>query len=576
MVNKKLILLENEFQAKEYLQNLKKFKGFVPISFDFKTEQVLNKEKIKFKMEEEYEDSKIYQNVHEESINATLDICKSLKLNYRGVEIFPLFYYDIYTTIAAFKKNLRILKKIIKKECPERIVVFKSKDGKDIFSKIIKNIFDGQTDFEEYVYEKKKNVREKYIFKIASRMQKKLTKLRLFFSGNKNKIFVSGGKIYFKDLSKALMKNSNNKIFNFGGNFTRSFFVRGNYLPYYEFTGRDDLLQDKLKKDIIKLKEDWSKKSFSNLFGIEEELENAIKEKLFSIIGSSMPGISSKLEEFYLLLKNKKVNIILLSEESHPFSRGIVQLAKKFDVPTMTFQHGLFLSEVAAFSDADYVFSVGGKQKELYSRASPKETKIKVMGIPRYDSLKKMKKQRKEKIILYIMEISREEDMVPGTHLIKKQQKELLRFVFRVMKKFPEYRLIIKTRSNWEMDELPKIIAEEQNFQNFEIIEKTDNNQLLNDSDLAIVNFTSMGLEALMLGKPVISLSYKEMKKYNPYERMDIVPKVYSEEELYKFILLGLKSGDKERELKDVKINKNSSQEISKIINTILNKHKRR
>ncbi len=406
-------------------------------------------------------------------------------------------------------------------------------------------------------------------------MQNILTRIRLNLSRNKNKIFVSGGEPYFGNLTKELLKNKKNRVFNFSGKLSRSFFVGLNYLPFYEFKGIK-FSEEELKKDAIDLEKNIDK-NFSKIYGIETEIENSIKKKLISIVNTNSE-VFSKLEEFYSFIKDEKIDLIITSEESDPLSRGIIQIANKFNVPTMIFQHGLFMSEIATYSNADYVFSIEEKQKDLYLKSSSKKTKVNVMGIPRYDSFKKTEKQRKEKIILYIMEVSRKLDMVPETHLTKKQQKEILRIIFNVMKKFKDYKLIVKTRPGWEMAGLPESIAKEQNFKNAEFIEKTDNNQLLNDSDLIIVNFSSMGYEALLLKKPVISLSYKNVKKFNPYEKIEVVEKVYTEKELYDSIVKNLKKGGYREEglEKYFEVNKNSSQDISNFINKVLNMYKRR
>lgn len=578
MEPKRLVLIENESQAREYLKNIGDFKDYLPITFTYPAEKLLKKTGIKFKTEEDYEKAGIYKGIHAFSIRSTWEICKNFKLTYREIEIPSLFYYNIYAIIAAAKKNLRLLKEIIKTEKPDEITVFQSDKfyEDENFSRIIKSCFGGKTNFRHFFRDKKKDVREKFIFKIFSRFRKFRTLMRLNIAGRKRRIFMFGGQIYFGNLAEELSKDKRNYLVNFGDKLRKSFSIRSGSLPFYEFIGKKNQLQKNLSEELNSLQELWSKKDFSG-FGLETEIGNFVRENIFLMMSKELFPLMEKLEEAYHLFKNKKTDLLLLSEESSPFTRGIVQYARTFKIPTMQFQHGMFITEISSYSNADFVFCMDGDQKKSYKRASSKLTNLEVLGIPRYDSLIP-NPDKKEKIILYLMEIAASSDLVPDTHLTKKRQKELLRKIFSVMKNFPDYKLIIKTRPYWEMASLPEDIAKEEGFTNFEVIERTDNVALLNRSSLAIINFTTMGIEALMLGKPVISLSYHDLDKYNPYLKIPLIPKVYDEKNLKKKMGEFLKKNgkmDASEVLDHLGLVKDSSKRIAEFIKGVLDKESR-
>ena len=293
------------------------------------------------------------------------------------------------------------------------------------------------------------------------------------------------------------------------------------------------------------------------------------------MMGEKVPYIVELLEEFRNFAKSKKIDMVLLSNEDSPLLRGIVQLSKQFNIPTIHFQHGLYMSEIGTFVNADYFFSIGELSKKQFLRCASKDSKIEVIGCPRYDKFEKRNYGNK-KIILYAMEVASGNDLVPDAYLVKKRQKEILEQIFKVLKNFPEYKLIIKTKPKWEMAKLPELVAKESNFSNFEVIEKTGNLKLLNESEIVIINRTTMGIEAILLDKPVISFSYKDLDKFNPYTKIDAVKVVYSSTQLKELMekLISQKSKDlKKGNFKQwLFYNKGASERAVKLIHKILNK----
>jgi hypothetical protein len=523
---KKLIFLEDKFQAEEFLSNFDNLKDFTPVSLSFESEKILKKEKKKFLMDEDYEDFKIYENIHEESLKEADEICKKIELQYRGVNIFKLFYYDLYTEISRTKFKFRILKEIIKKENPSEIFVFFSEEmaSKNYALRIMKEIFDGKIITKKYFLIKDKSIRDKKIMKFVGKMQKIITKLRLNLSKNKKKIFISGGKTYFEDLVGILMKNKKNKVFNFGDILRKSFFVGKNYLPFYEFSGKkNSILQDELKENLNKIKNNLYKIKFK----ISKETEKIILGNTFNFISSELYRTSSLIEEFNSLVEKNKIDMVILPEEDLPLSRIIVQISKEKKIPTLIFQHGFFQNETSNFIESPFYFVFGNSSKELAEKYVSEKTQINIIGCPRYDSFYKYSSKEKKQIV-YAMEVANEEVIIPNVHLTRKRQKEILRNLFQILKKFPDYKLILKIRPNWNLKELITSVSKEEHFFNFEIIEKTNNIKLLNESKLIIINHTSMGLEALLLGKPVISFSYRDLNKMNPYTKINNFKVVYS------------------------------------------------
>lgn len=573
----KIIIIKDGEQAREYIKNIHKFKDYSPITLSFSAEDFLSKNRIEFRMEEDYERENTYRGIHSETKEIIKRIFGCFKFEYGGIELFSLFYSKLYFRIIDLKKYFRILNEIIKKENPKEIIAFWSK-FENITGDILKEIFNGKLEVHADSRRKKKDIRSKFIFRVAGKIQKIYALIDLNLMRKKdNKIFVSGGKIYFKSLVELLSKNNKNKIINFDDCLRKSFLIRKKYLPFYEFWGKKNPESEKrLTGEIKGLTGEIEKKDLEKEVGIENALSGLLKKALIDIVNQFL-GISRKINEMLYLFRNKKISLVLLSEDATEFTKAIARVGKKFNIPSILFLHGI---PCVTFwnLESDFFLVFGEKIKDWFaqnqSQNEEDSKKVLAMGCPRYDNFKK--KDIKEKIILYAMEIASGDHLVPETHLTKKRQKEVLRWIFDIMKNFPDYKLIIKTRRGWDMIGLPEKIAKEEKFTNFKVIERTDNEELLNRAKIVLINHSTMGLEALLLDKKVISISFKNLDKINPYKKMKIVEKAYTRAQLEKAINNAIKDEEKpdnEELNRYILTDKKATQRAVQFIENILNKN---
>ncbi|MDD5699629.1 MAG: hypothetical protein PHH00_00340 [Candidatus Nanoarchaeia archaeon] len=576
----KIIIIKDGEQAREYIKNIHKFEDYFPVTLSFSAEDFLSKNGIEFRMEEDYERENTYRGIHKETKEIIKKILSCFKLEYEGIELFSLFYLKLYFLIVDFKKYFCILNEIIKKENPKEILAFRSK-SENITGDILKQIFNGKLEVHEYSRRKKKDIRSKFIFRAAGKMQKiyAVINLNLMKEGD-SKIFASGGKIYFKSLAELLSRNNKNKIIDFDDCLRKSFFIRKRYLPFYEFSGKKNSENENiLTEEMKRLTEEIEKEDLAKESGIENALSGLLKKTLIGIVNQFL-SISRKINEMLYLFGNKKINLILLTEDDSEFAKAIARVGKKFNIPTVLFLHGIPCGSVTFGNlESDFFLVFGEKIKDWFvqnkSQNEEDSKKVLAIGCPRYDNFEK--KNTQDKIVLYAMEIASGDHLVPETHLTKKRQKEVLRWIFNIMKNLPDYKLIIKTRPGWDMVGLPDKIAKEEKFTNFEVIERTDNAELLNRAKVVLVNHSTMGLEALLLDKKVISVSFKNLDKFNPYKKMKIIEKAYTKAQLEKAINSAIK--DKEKPDKGelnryILTDKTATQRAVQFIENILSKNK--
>src|SRR3989344_2822020 len=388
---KSIILIENKYQASEYLKNIDKYGGVSPISFSFEAEQVLLSQSIPLKIEEQYEKDRLYYGIHPSSIKITNKIVKKLKIDYREINLFDLFYYDIYLLVTSSKKYMRLLKEVLKKEKPSKIITFQNKNikysDKEYFNLILPKIYKGNIEIKSYSVKKEKEIREKKYVKLGGYLQKLYAKIMLNLFSSKKKIFIFGGKTYFRSLSERILRDDNKKIFNFDGFLRKSYFVQKNYLPFYEFSGIP-INNKRLQEDINKIIKRIGSQNKPKEYGIEHELSEVLEKKIISLIKSKFKEISEKIEEMHYLMKKNKIDLILSSADTMPLTKSMVELARQFKIPSVVFQHGFFNHEIGYMSFSTNIFSSGEKVRDKYVYYGADKNKTYIVGCPRYDEFK--------------------------------------------------------------------------------------------------------------------------------------------------------------------------------------------
>lgn len=574
-MKQKIILIENENQAREYLKNKEEYKNYFPITFGALTENLFLEKDIKFKTEDDYEDVRLYKGISLSSIEEVEKLYKKFEVKYKEINLLKLFQWELFKFLTETKTKLVLLKQIIKKEKPQEIFIFKENLKKEQFSRLILEIYKGGKRFKELNIKKKKEKREKILFKLISLIQKQIIKINLnLIPESKNKIFYNGGGI-FETLVPELLKNKKNKVFKFNDNL-RSSFIGKKYIPFYEIFGKKINKREKLNKKIEKFIKKLKKTNLNKEIKLNKELEKIIKEELINLAKINFYKICKNIEEMNSLIKKGGIDLLMLSDDSIPLTKSFVELGKKFKIPSIVFLHGLpatYKYYPMCPVEADYIVLDREEIKKDFIKYGTKEEKIKLLGCPRYDLLKEKKIAKDRKIIAYLMEVTMENK--PDNELTKREQKEILKKIIKVMKKFQDYKLIVKTKAFWEMNDLLEKIIKKEDYKNIKIIGKTNNIKLLNKIDIAIIGKTTMGVEALILDKPVICFSLKRFDNINPYKKIKGVNLVYDEKQLERVIKKSEKQTKKDSDkrkkyLGKYLLDKKATERSIKFINEVL------
>ncbi len=210
-----------------------------------------------------------------------------------------------------------------------------------------------------------------------------------------------------------------------------------------------------------------------------------------------------KLVEKIFSEENPK--LVIVADEHTDFGSVVVTLAKKFGIPSLNMQHGSIInndvvtSELKATSTA--VFSP--RDKEFLVKNGLDSKRIEVTGQPRYDTLSNAKIDRVEecrklgldpnkKICLFATQYSlNEKDLLLINHVRG--------VVFETLENRKDLQLVVKTHPSDDQDYSSEVSDNVKIISDFSL-----NKTLLNLCDVLMVTSSTIALEGIICGKPLI------------------------------------------------------------------------
>jgi hypothetical protein len=218
------------------------------------------------------------------------------------------------------------------------------------------------------------------------------------------------------------------------------------------------------------------------------------------------------------------------------------RLAKKNNIPSLFFPHALF--SIRRDHDAfeqDYVLCAGKKDEEYFLSLGTEKSKLRILGLPLYDKLfnkfteltshdsietikerirKRFKIKPHQKIITLVT--THDEDFI---------REKVFRSVVESTEKNDNYFLIVKIHPIETLDYYYNL-EKKYHVENLVIIKNINLHDLLVASDVIIGRSSGAQIEAILLDKRVIDLSYEAKLGRQQMERFNAVIPVYDPDEL--------------------------------------------
>ncbi len=416
--------------------------------------------------------------------------------NFKEIYILTEYNEDVLIIEELFKKNRITLHKILLKQSYKKQVKEKIKN---LSYKLIANLQNSL--FNLYMY-KKKNKKNIMVISNVRQILPLLTKLRQ----DKNKIIIRAG----ENLGKALFTDYSDY-----------------YITFKEYPDKDT--EEKINRIRAELTDKWSlikkDKKFTKKLDYKINLSRVLESRLDKIVNDDFIKLIGYIEIIKKI--GSKIDVLIVHNDVLAFEKTIVQAANMLNIPTITLIEG-FLSNKKILNNTAFVpFSAqimilhSKSQKETIIRNyNVPEDRLRILGHPMFDHYFKLKPLNKEeiykrykipinkKIILYAAEkynIKNKYESSIWSAYTEKQYISIYKELFQSVKNIKDAFLIIKKHPSGIIDNsVIYNIAKEERFNNFMITKDMDIMNIINASSVIILRLSTIGLESMMLGKPII------------------------------------------------------------------------
>ncbi len=454
-----------------------------------------------------------------------------------------------------YGKNLQKLE-FIKEKNPQTGVSYKSYSGYPTLKLLLLKIFRGFpyilgkqpiTDNPVLVLTEVNNWRKEYDFKSKKIFKKDVT---------------------FHDIIKKLSEKSIPvKVIDFEnkpGNLLKSYFI--NKERNRNFGVRVEPWEKYITLDIIRKSKNFNKKlikTLNQILNSKPFIESLTYDKIsiYEILRKDIKDLFKSFKTFTSvtlietakqILEREKPSIIIMHDEYGAIQISLINEAKKRNIPTVSIQHGANTETGLSYvhnpehvfgknkntnfplPDKMCVWSESAKNNLLKFGNFPPSTPV-VTGDPKVDFFPIAIKQFDYEKITKTLKIPKEKKIIlfatQPLHLI--EEKELItRNVMNSVKKLQNCYLIIKMHPNESDFSFYQKLANESKITDFLLVRFHNLFELIYIADIVIVPFSTVGMEAMRMKKPVIAMNLLGLHDNDPLIKSNIALVVKTENEL--------------------------------------------
>jgi len=351
----------------------------------------------------------------------------------------------------------------------------------------------------------------------------------------------------------------------------------------------------KSKKAHQKFKTIWLNLKKSNEFKKSLQLDGIsiydIVKDDFEELFNSFKALAAiaMIETISRIVDIKRPLEIIMHDEYGAIQLSALYAAKKHGIPTLSLQHGIIYDDVFSYThnyedinnerkelnfalpDKMCVWSENAKEA-LINSAKFHPSALEVTGDPKMDFFKNAEKDYNRKRILKNANIPEGKKIILlATENLPnfKERMMMANAVLESMSNLSEFFLVIKmhpNESNWSIYEK---IAKKFGITSYSILRDISLYELIHISELVIISYSTVALEAMRMLKPVISLNLMGLHNEASIIKNNLAIEVREKSELIPSILDCIKNKNEEK-IKRAKIF--AEQELGKIDGKVTDK----
>lgn len=547
-LSKLYLFFENNFIKMSYkfftIPKLKKYlkkDNTKIISVDQETDTILNERSIPFISINEYITSSDSINSEKkawELIQTLSDSTSDININYNHLSFLDTDASDVYWSFFHHLiPHIENIHKIINIEKPNRLIILNSWSKHGIIQKDFNSIVPVIDDTNKILKISKKittfltpivtRIIRRNLFKKTKKQATLLKKSQEIIFFDRERAFKYSLPFLEKIKNKITILQDNEYQQN---NYEFNFDLLSNYLDdqsKIELIQFNKMLFKKLK--FLKTSKEFKKTfKYKNVF-LFEPLSDLL-DYLFIL---SYPNSAF----YYLCMNNffqkNKIKLVILMGEEPKGHRVMLHLAQKHKSKILFVSHGAFgFCHEYNNLKSDKITVYGHHYKNILVKLNKNNPqKIVVTGNPYWDNIV-INKFEKDKIISNLnLDKNIKKILFATTHIPLDLRDAIANATIKAMSNLPNCQLIIKLHPE-EKPDVYQNLLEKSKLNAYITDDITQLHSLIFISDVVIVSHSTVGLETLLLNKPLIDLSLTKMPFYQDYVEKGVALGVRNEEDL--------------------------------------------
>ncbi len=258
-------------------------------------------------------------------------------------------------------------------------------------------------------------------------------------------------------------------------------------------------------------------------------LSEVLEVRFLRFFQEGLPALIATIEGAHWLVRRLEPRTMVVGVDVSPAARALSRTLVKEGVPVLVQQHGAVSVDMGGF----HVMPLEGGRQAVWGnlprewhlqRGKAPETLV-VTGNPGFDALatgwdarpgevrRRLGLDPQARIILLATE------WLTGTSSVVtiEDEETFIRHTLRALKRFPDHPVVVKLHPGYqpEYESLVRTIAESEGIEI--TLAKRDLWDLLAISDVVIISNSTVGLEAMILGRPVVVVHAFEGMEEVPY-----------------------------------------------------------
>ena len=215
--------------------------------------------------------------------------------------------------------------------------------------------------------------------------------------------------------------------------------------------------------------------------------------------------------------------------------RAMTRSAKAAGIPSLRIVD--LFGTTGNLPDSDYIAVMNSYAKSCLIQRGVDEEKIFVTGQPAFEALSLLELEQQS--------VRKSQNPVPQVLWASQnipEIKEVAEEVFRTFDSLPDVHLLVKLHPN-ENGCIQEELLRKYSSPNIRILRDGDMKRLIQSSDVVITQFSTCGLEAILLGKPLITINFSGKADIMPYASSGAATGIYEPGRLISVLKETMNSG---------------------------------